>query len=140
MKFQIFKLLVVVVLSTVCAKGNSAKPYYYLEVNVNNVLIQKGKIHIGVYNNESDYDNEKYYVGSITDVKNKTVKIVFKLPKGTYAVKMFQDINGDNEMNSIFGVPLEPYGVSRNISGFPSFKKTKFMLGGNKKINIKLKN
>ena len=105
MKFQIFKLLVVVVLSTVCAKAYSAKPYYYLEVNVNNVLIQKGKIHIGVYNNESDYDNEKYYVGSITDVKNKTVKIVFKLPKGTYAVKMFQDINGDNEMNSIFGVP-----------------------------------
>lgn len=140
MKFQIFKLLVVIVLSTVCTKAYSAKPYYYLTVNINNVLIQKGKMHIGVYNNESDYDNEKYCIGSITEVKNKSVKIVFKLPKGTYAVKLFQDINDDKEMNSIFGVPLEPYGVSRNVSGFPSFKKTKFTLDGNKKINIKLKN
>lgn len=54
-------------------------------------------------------------------------------------MKLFQDTNNDGRMNSIFGVPLEPYGVSLNASGFPSFKKTKFRLNRNKTINIKLK-
>jgi hypothetical protein len=53
---------------------------------------------------------------------------------------MFQDTNDDETMNSLFGVPLEPYGVSRNAKGFPSFSNTRFKLDKNKKINIKLKN
>lgn len=140
MKSQIFKLLFIIVFSTYSVRGYSARPYYYLTINVNNILVQKGKMHIGIYDNEQDFDKKIHYAGTITDIKGKTLKIVFKLPKGTYAVLMFQDTNNDNAMNSLFGVPLEPYGVSHNISGFPSFKKSRFTLDKNKSINIKLKN
>ena len=140
MKSRIFNFLFVFAFSAWSASAYSARPYYYLTINVNNILIHKGKMHIGIYNNEQDFDNKKYCAGTITDVKGKTFKIVFQLPKGTYAVQMFQDTNNDNTMNSILGVPLEPYGVSRNVSGFPSFKKTRFTLDKNKSINIKLKN
>lgn len=142
MKSQIFKLLLVLVFSTLCfyTNAHSARYYYYLTVNVSNILIQKGKIYIGVCNNERDFDKQRYCAGRVVAVKGKAMKIVFKLPKGTYSVQMYQDTNNDNTMNNIFGVPLEPYGVSHNVSGFPSFKGTKFTLDRNKSINIKLKN
>lgn len=140
MKYQIFRLLLIIALSIFSGKVNSAEPYYELIIKVNNILIQKGKIHIGIYNNKQDFDKKKYYTGAIINVKSKTARIVFKLPKGTYAVQMFQDTNNDNVMNSILGIPLEPYGVSCNVRGFPSFKKIKFTLDKNMIINIKLKN
>jgi uncharacterized protein (DUF2141 family) len=132
--------LFVAAFSICSARAFVAVPYYYLTINVNNILVQKGKMHIGIYNNKQDFDKKKYYTGKITGVRGRTAKIVFKLPKGTYAVQMFQDTNNNNNMDNIFGVPLEPYGVSGNASGFPSFKKTRFTLDKNKSINIKLKN
>jgi len=140
MKSRIFKILLIIAFYTFSVKAYSARPYYNLTIIVNDILVQKGKLHIGIYNNEQNFDKKIYYAGTIIDVKGKSVRVVFKLPKGTYSVQMFQDTNNDNTMNSFWGVPLEPYGVSCNASGFPSFKKTKFTLDKNKSIYIKLKN
>ena len=112
MKSLISKLLLVAIFNLLCIKTHAVTPRYYLTIDVNNILILKGK----------------------------TIRIVFRLPKGTYSVQMFQDTNDDETMNNLFGVPLEPYGVSRNAKGFPSFSNTRFKLDKNKKINIKLKN
>ena len=76
MKSRIFNFLFVFAFSAWSASAYSARPYYYLTINVNNILIHKGKMHIGIYNNEQDFDNKKYYAGTITDVKGKTFKTV----------------------------------------------------------------
>lgn len=40
------------------------------------------------------------------------------LPVGTYAVRVFQDIDGDGKMSkNPFGLPTEPYGFSRDAMG-----------------------
>ena len=140
MKSLISKLLLVAIFNLLCINSHAVRPRYYLTIDVNNILILKGKMYIGIYNNEKDFKDKKYYTGMVTNVKSKTIRIVFRLPKGTYSVQMFQDTNDDETMNSLFGVPLEPYGVSRNAKGFPSFSNTRFKLDKNKKINIKLKN
>ena len=47
------------------------------------------------------------------------MKLIFKdLPVGTYAIRMFHDVNGDGEMNTnVFGIPTEPYAFSNNAAG-----------------------
>ena len=140
MKSRIFNFLFVFAFSAWSASAYSARPYYYLTINVNNILIHKGKMHIGIYNNEQDFDNKKYYAGTITDVKGKTFKIVFQLPKGTYAVQMLQEKNNNKKMNSNLLVPQQRYDVSCAVFGLKKKKKTRFTLDKNKSINIKLKN
>lgn len=139
MKFRIFKLLLVIAFGIFAIKAFSAS-FYYLTIDVENVLVKKRKMYIGIYNSEQNFNKNKYYKGKMINVEGKNLRIRFKLPKGVYSVQMFQDVNNDNTMNSLFGVPLEPYGVSCNVSGFPSFKKTRFMLNKNMSIKIKLKN
>ena len=139
MKFRIFKLLLVIAFGIFAIKAFSSS-FYYLTIDVENVLVKKGKMYIGIYNSEQNFNKNKYYKGKMINVEGKNLRIRFKLPKGVYSVQMFQDVNNDNTMNSLFGVPLEPYGVSSNVSGFPSFKKTRFMLNKNMSIKIKLKN
>lgn len=141
MKFQIFKhlfLLLIAFLWPMMAR--TTRSYYYLEVRVKNILVKKGTLYIGVYNNESSFKNDIYYKGKSVIANRESISIKFKLPKGKYAIKIYQDINGDGKMNNIFGIPLEPYGISGNESGFPHFSVAKFGLNKNKIINIQLKN
>jgi uncharacterized protein (DUF2141 family) len=52
------------------------------------------------------------------------------LPPGTYAAKVFQDVDGDGKMGlNPFGLPLEPYGFSNGAVpnlGQPSFEAAAF--------------
>ena len=92
MKSLISKLLLVAIFNLLCINSHAVRPRYYLTIDVNNILILKGKMYIGIYNNEKDFKNKKYYTGMVTDVKSKTIRIVFRLPKGTYSVHHFQTL------------------------------------------------
>jgi uncharacterized protein (DUF2141 family) len=52
------------------------------------------------------------------------------LPTGAYAVRVFQDIDGDGKMSkNPFGLPTEPYGFSRDAMGAmgpPTFDEAAF--------------
>ncbi|WP_066730341.1 DUF2141 domain-containing protein [Caulobacter sp. CCH9-E1] len=54
------------------------------------------------------------------------------LPVGTYAVRVFQDIDGDGKMSkNPFGLPTEPYGFSRDAMGAmgpPTFDDAAFQV------------
>lgn len=54
------------------------------------------------------------------------------LPVGNYAVRVFQDIDGDGKMSkNPFGLPTEPYGFSRDAMGAmgpPSFEDAAFQV------------
>ena len=65
---------------------------------------------------------------------SRTVACSFdKVEEGTYAVKVFHDINSDGKLNtSWIGWPLEPYGFSNDApvnAGPPSFRLAAVQVG-----------
>ena len=60
MKSLISKLLLVAIFNLLCINSHAVRPRYYLTIDVNNILILKGKLYIGIYNNEKDFKNKKY--------------------------------------------------------------------------------
>ncbi len=69
------------------------------------------------------------------------MKVSFeKLPKGKYAVSLFQDENGNKKIDSNFiGIPTEGWGYSNDARGnmsAPTFSDQLFEISGNKIITI----
>lgn len=139
MKSRIFKLFLVLLL-LMPIQVIARVRYCQLKIHIENILIHKGNLMIGIFNNESTFKTNTYYVGRSVKANNNKITVTVKLPVGVYAVKLYQDVNEDQKMNQIFGMPLEPYGVSNNTTGFPNFKATSFQLNKNKDIYIKIKN
>ncbi|MBZ9778744.1 DUF2141 domain-containing protein [Psychroflexus sp. CAK8W] len=112
-----------------------------LKVIVEGVEEQKGTIYLSLHDNEESFpsDNDKAVnTGQITGF-NSTAEYTFKnLKKGVYAVSIFQDLNGNKEMDTNFiGIPKEPVGASNLTSfGRPKFSKCKFDLDGDLTIRI----
>lgn len=56
------------------------------------------------------------------------------LAPGRYAVKLYQDVNGNGKMDSNpFGIPIEPFGFSRDAMGAhgsPAWADAAFEVGG----------
>lgn len=64
----------------------------------------------------------------------KTVTFTFEnVPAATYALKIYQDIDGDQELGTnAIGIPNEPFGFSNNAMGRmgpPSFEQASFKMG-----------
>ena len=60
--------------------------------------------------------------------------------EGRYALRCFQDMNGNGTLDKGMFGPTEPYGFSRTPKGFPiRFSDIAFNLNKDKFINIKLK-
>ena len=80
---------------------------------------KSGKVMIAVYDSAQGWASGKparVAMASASDA-SPTAKIV-SLPAGTYAVRAFQDVDGDGKMGkNPFGLPTEPYGFSRDAVG-----------------------
>lgn len=113
-----------------------------LTISVDIIQEMKGSLFIGVHNSEIDFP-EKPYKGIIHKVTAKTMEISLDLPEGEYAVALFHDYNENQKLDtSRLGIPTEKYGFSNNARGFigsPSFEKSKFHLGKDSIIKIKLR-
>ena len=88
----------------------------------------KGTIHIGVYDNEHAFDERSTIRGSNLPAAARTRRITFSdLPRGTYAVAVYQDVNGNGYLDKYpTGYPSEPFGFSQNplvVFGPPPFSK-----------------
>lgn len=117
-----------------------------LTINITNIESIKGEIIIGVFN------TDKNFLKDGSAIKNYSIKvenhseqiIITDLPKGEYAISMYHDENSDNQCNRNFlGIPKEPYGFSNNIKpkfSAPAYEDCKFILDGEKELEIKLLN
>ena len=105
-----------------------------LTIQVENVSSRGGILRLGVYDAESyPYENAKPVASADVKVDGPAMTIVLKdLPPGRYAIETFQDINGNGKMDtSWLGLPLEPYGFSRDARPFlakPGFGEVAFAL------------
>jgi len=111
-----------------------------LVVHINNIGKKSGTMNIALYSNEADFNNKKYFKAKYIKVDNDTISVSFELPKGTYAILCFQDLNGNKKLDFNNYVPDEPWGLSNNVAlmGPPAWQDVKFELGENKIISINL--
>jgi len=78
-------------------------------------------------------------------IKNGKAKIVFKgIARGEYAIKLFHDANGNEEMDTnAIEIPKEAYGFSNNARGRmgpPKYSKVRFAIDKDPmKMEIKVK-
>ena len=93
-----------------------------------------GTLRLALCPSKEAYDTEKGCETLSLPANGRTVRCSFGSVKpGTYAVKVFHDINSDGELNtSWIGWPQEPYGFSNDAPvnmGPPSFKLASITVG-----------
>ncbi len=117
-----------------------------LSITVNNIYPVEGDIYIAIYDNDDDFmEIEKVAFQKIAAVETEVQNIIIdNVPAGDYAVSIFQDMNGNGELDTNgIGIPNEPYGFSNDARGRfgpPKFKNAKFSFPATSEINIKLVN
>ena len=103
-----------------------------------------GNLFLAMYASENDYKNNANPAHQISQKVNNndfTVSLP-SIEKGEYAIKLYVDQNGNNELDfGPMGIPAEPYGFSQNGGAFgqPSFAEAKFEVEGDTEITIRLK-
>jgi len=114
----------------------------YTTIEINGVIVNGGLIYAAVYSNEHDYKSETAFARFILQPDTATLTHSLYLPEGEYVVSVFQDKNGDEQLNSgIFGIPSEPVGKTNyNLKGAPGgFNKLKTPVNSNSaKLNINM--
>lgn len=92
---------------------------------------------------EAAFDTEKGCAFKAVKVDGKTISLTYSgVAPGTYALKLFQDVDGDEKLRTnALGIPSEPFGFSNNAMGHfgpPSFEQAAFKVGS-EPITIKVK-
>ena len=106
-----------------------------LALSVNGVRSAKGSIMIAVYDAEPGFRDPMKAMARISlRAREGSVKVTLPdLPPATYAVAVFHDENGDQELDAnILGIPTEGYGFSndaRGTMGPPSFQASAVEVG-----------
>lgn len=124
---------------TLCTFAEPKKSEQKLHLVVDGIETIGGHLYVAIYT-KNDY-MKKAQMGFKVDVTDSTMEFdVDGLKSGTYAIALFQDLNGNSKLDTgIFGIPTEKYGFSNNAKGFmgsPSFKKAKFSFPKNKTVRI----
>ncbi|HKY18239.1 MAG TPA: DUF2141 domain-containing protein [Rhizomicrobium sp.] len=103
------------------------EPSGTLVLHIEDVSPKGGILRLGLYD-EARYPDDDSAAILSADVKaepGRTTVTLNNVPPGTYAIQAYQDINGNDKMDtSWFGFPLEPFGFSRDAQ--PRLSKPRF--------------
>ena len=101
-----------------------------------------GVIHLELYNSEDDFYNKKpLAVKQIATTTTSGVNAFFdNLPKGTYAIICYQDMNDNHKLDFSSFIPQEPWGLSNNVQlmGPPTWNDAKFEVKNETIVEIQL--
>jgi uncharacterized protein (DUF2141 family) len=137
----------IILLSLFVGFGWSTNFAQTIDLTVTNIDSPDGFITIGIYQDQSTFDEEK---ASITkhfpkgaNVVNSTLKTSFTLNPGVYGITLLDDENSDKKMNyNWIGWPKEGFGFS-NIyhTGWskPKFDSFKFTLSKGQRLAVTVK-
>jgi uncharacterized protein (DUF2141 family) len=104
-----------------------------LTIRVENVL-PGGLVRLGLYDQASypDDDAKPVAAADVPAMAGTTTITLTGIPAGVYAIQAYQDVNSNDKMDTTWiGLPLEPFGFSRDAKPFlskPSFDAVKFTL------------
>ena len=113
-----------------------------IRILVSNIEEKKGTIHYGVYNDPKLFPDESGKIlGGIEEV-SKVINdglLIDDLEESDYAVAIFHDKNSNNKFDTIFSIPKEKFGFSKNARVFlgpPKFEDASFFVGQNSIVEI----
>jgi len=90
-----------------------------VEIELYNIEDAKGSVRIAVFDSAKSFDDRAPFVYATAVAVNSTDNIKVQISGLTagkkYCIAAYQDINGNEEMDTnLFGVPTEPYAFSNN--------------------------
>jgi len=115
-----------------------------LTLKVNNIKSSQGDLLVAVYDKAEHYNANTNWL-AVKKVKMEATKMALALadlPAGSYAIKLFQDENGNGQIDiNSMGIPTEPYGFSNNGGSYgpPSFDEAKVVVDKATEIEIQLR-
>ena len=104
-----------------------------LKVTIEGLENNKGKVMVGLFASKEGYSSDKELRGCSSEIKDRKAECIFEgIPYGIYAIKAYQDKNGNAKLDKNFmGIPNEPYGFSNNAQGEfgpPKWEDAKFII------------
>lgn len=114
---------------------------YALTVTFSNVNTRTGKLYIGLANDAASFDGGSFRKTRVDVPPTGQISVSFEsLPAGKYAVRVYQDVNGNEKFDMTGQMPNEPFGFSnvKMLMGPPSFDQSAIEIAENKSINISL--
>lgn len=108
-----------------------------IKLKVEGVIQGQGQVRIALEKNKQGFEGGDFekpnYLSRVVEAEENSVRATFPaIPYGTYAIKAFQDLNGDGKIKTGFmGAPEEPWGFSNDATGFmgpADFSDAKFDL------------
>jgi uncharacterized protein (DUF2141 family) len=135
---MIYKILILLIVPFIGLSQHN------ISISVSEVSSADGNIMVAVYkDSESFLAFEKVYkTGSAQANKGITEVHLADIPEGEYAIAIFHDENGNNELDTNWiGIPKEDVGFSygkMKTFGPPRFKECAFTLDSHKHISISL--
>lgn len=114
-----------------------------LEVTVTGCTTDTGKVRIAVFATEAGFPEDDAKAArrlELPVVKGTATAKFDDLPDGTYSVVAFHDLDGDGKLKKgAFGIPQEPWGVSKNARGTfgPDFTATNIKAPGKVTVEVK---
>jgi len=115
-----------------------------LSITVEGVKTSSGMISVAVYNKSEGFlkFDEVYKSNSTRALKGTTQIDIDGLPEGEYALAIFHDENGNNELDTNWlGIPKESIGFSRGrmkTFGPPSFRECALHIDADSEIRVTL--
>ncbi|WP_036151331.1 DUF2141 domain-containing protein [Maribacter forsetii] len=115
-----------------------------LSISIDGVISEEGNICFAVYNDEGSFlkFDKVFKSGSEKAVKGQTAFDITDLPDGEYAIAIFHDANGNENLDTnILGIPKEQIAFSKGkmkMFGPPKYKECVFTLNTNMEMNIRL--
>lgn len=101
-----------------------------------------GKVNAALFNDEASWMKNPLAEQRIP-AAGKTVLVYRNLAPGTYALSLFQDLNGNTKLDTnVVGLPTEPFGFSRDAAGVmgpPGFAAAAMALSADTTITITLR-
>ncbi len=111
MKRSICILVVLLCLATVFASEIEAS------IVISGVAPGGGDVYVQMFNSEDSYKKGESFRSWVAEPSGTTVTLSSLMPAGDYYVMIFQDTNGNGELDTkLFGIPREPVGIS-NFNG-----------------------
>ncbi|CAG5007275.1 hypothetical protein DYBT9275_04010 [Dyadobacter sp. CECT 9275] len=96
-----------------------------LSVTITNIRHVKGKLWIAIFRPNEKFEGRPGIYRILPVALHDQMQVKIELEPGKYALAVYHDLNGNNELDKNFiGIPKEPYGFSNNFR--PRFSPPKF--------------
>lgn len=114
---------------------------YKLTVVLSAVNKRSGKLYVGLANNAETFEKEPLKNRVIDVPASGQILVTFdSLAAGQYAVRIYQDLNGNKKIDFSGMMPTEPFGFSNvtMVMGPPEFGQCAFDLTEDKRISVSM--